>query len=277
MKIYPDCTAKDFKADLSELCDNCPLKDKILKDIQDIVILQAKERKEICSKGQFDKYIEEEIDSSVRSMKNVSQNEKKLGTENDRYRKVRIEKYIGHKEKIKALNRLANSYDVSEKKNKMEECEKLDTILRYLDENSGSYPDMKEVCEACQIPFDRTYAIKLEGEKYIENKAKSKNEDGFIITKSGEYFINIEGGYCGKLKSETEKTLVRSSEPVKPISHETVTIQAKNVIYNKGSNVGDQSQKIKTEKQSKTNWLQILAGIIGIIAGGIAIYKFIIE
>ena len=83
------------------------------------------------------------------------------------------------------------------------ESEKLDRILKYLDDNRSSFPDIQEVCEKCEIDYDKSLAIRLEHDGYIENVAKSKDGDGFRIKKAGEYFINIEHGYCSRLNTSS--------------------------------------------------------------------------
>jgi len=97
MKIYPHCTSKEFKTDLNQLCDHCPLKDKIQKGIQD------------QSRKIFDKYLVEEVDNAQKAMTKMflleqSQQKEYNNPEKDPYRKNRIEVYIWNKERIKALN-----------------------------------------------------------------------------------------------------------------------------------------------------------------------------
>lgn len=104
METYTYCTAQEFKTDISELCEQCPLKDKIEQAIQDQIIFQAKEKKQIYTKSQFDKYIENEISAAEKSMNKVFLIEKQQGSANDNYRQNRIETYIWNKERIKALN-----------------------------------------------------------------------------------------------------------------------------------------------------------------------------
>jgi hypothetical protein len=154
----------------------------------------------------------------------------------------------------------------------MEECEKLDKILLYLDNNRSTFPDMKEVCEKCEIDYNRSYALRLENDGLIENIAKNKDGDGFKISKEGENFINVEKGYCAELKSTIEETQVSKREPI-----ESIHIQAENVIYNKDSNVGKQSQKVDEDKTPKNKLIQIIVWVIGIAAGLTTIYKFFIE
>ena len=96
--------------------------------------------------------------------------------------------------------------------NAMNECEILDQILHYLDNNDKSYVDMEFICKQCEVPFSKIYAIKLENEGLIENYAQTKDGDGFGITKQGKYFINVEGGYCKKLKMQIEELLMQKKQ-----------------------------------------------------------------
>jgi len=67
---------------------------------------------------------------------------------------------------------------------------------------------MEEVCNKCGIDYSKSFTIRLEHDGYIDNVAKSRDGDGFKITKAGEYFINIEKGYCNQLNE-----ISRTKEP----------------------------------------------------------------
>jgi hypothetical protein len=105
MEKYPYCTSKEFKTDLSELCEQCPLKEKIQQGIQDQIVFQAEEKKRIYTESQFTKYVTDEISSAEKSMNKVFLLEKQQHGSNDGLRKNRIETYIWNKERIKALNK----------------------------------------------------------------------------------------------------------------------------------------------------------------------------
>lgn len=85
----------------------------------------------------------------------------------------------------------------------------LNDILNYLSKNDSSFPDIQEICTVLNIPFDSKYKIQLEHDGYIENIAKNKDGDGFRITKSGKYFIEVENGY-DRSKNEKNKSKVKS-------------------------------------------------------------------
>jgi predicted transcriptional regulator len=90
------------------------------------------------------------------------------------------------------------------------ECEILDRILDYLDNNRSTFPDIQEICEKCQMDYDKSLTIRLEHDGYIDNIAKSRDGDGFKITKKGEYFINYKKGYCNQSNGISE-----SKEPAR--------------------------------------------------------------
>lgn len=84
---------------------------------------------------------------------------------------------------------------------------RLNEILRYLSQNKGGFPDIQEICNRIDIPFNPKYKIQLEHDDFIENIGETANGDGFIITKQGEYFIEIEGGYGSKIDSKQKRSL----------------------------------------------------------------------
>jgi|GEM_PF-4432901 len=102
--LYPKCTAKEFKTDLSELCDNCPLPEKLKKYIELQILLPTKQKKEVLPKGKFIEYIEAEIQSASKAMDDIYLLEvQNKDNEVDPYRVNRTETYIWNKERIKAL------------------------------------------------------------------------------------------------------------------------------------------------------------------------------
>lgn len=103
--IYDSCTSKIFRKDITELCENCPLKGLILEEINEQIILEINEKKEILQKKQFEKFIQYEISCALKRMNNTKLLElKNTDYKEDPYRKTRIEKYIRNKEIIKTLN-----------------------------------------------------------------------------------------------------------------------------------------------------------------------------
>lgn len=70
----------------------------------------------------------------------------------------------------------------------------LDQILKYLDKNKNYYLDLETICDKIGITYNRKFNLILEKYFYIENKAKSKDGDGYCITDEGEYFLKIDGG-----------------------------------------------------------------------------------
>lgn len=87
----------------------------------------------------------------------------------------------------------------------LKENENLNKILVYLDKYRSTSPDMEEICQKCQIDYNRNYNLRLENDGWIENTAKSRGGDGFKITSIGEFFINVENGYYTKLEPKISK------------------------------------------------------------------------
>ncbi len=99
------CTAKEFKTDLSELCENCPLPEKLKKYIELQVLLPTRQKKEVLLKGKFIEYVEAEIQNASKAMGDIYLLEiQNADNENDQYRANRTETYIWNRERIKALN-----------------------------------------------------------------------------------------------------------------------------------------------------------------------------
>lgn len=105
MNKYNYCTSKIFKKDLEDLCENCPLVERINNGIKKQILFQANEKKGILSKNQFKTYLEKEIENASKSMERVFLTEQQnIEYKTDPHRKKRIEIYIWNKERIKALN-----------------------------------------------------------------------------------------------------------------------------------------------------------------------------
>lgn len=106
MKIFKNCTSIDFKSDLSNLCDNCPIRPAIIEGIENQIIFQAMERKDILSEKDFNLYIENEINNASKAMERVFLHERQASTIDPKgiYIENRVRTYIWNKERIKALN-----------------------------------------------------------------------------------------------------------------------------------------------------------------------------
>lgn len=102
---YSTCTTEEFKTDISELCENCPLTDKINNGIENQIIFQANIKKEILPPDNFLEYIYSEINSASEVIDRVYSIElrNKEYNINDQQRANRIELFIWNKERIKAL------------------------------------------------------------------------------------------------------------------------------------------------------------------------------
>lgn len=105
MKI--NCTSIEFKTDITQLCNECPLVDKINKGLKEQILFQALEQKDILNNKQFEAYVNNEIEVHQKAKQRVFLTEKQnKDYKKDPHRAKRIEIYIWNKESIKALNRL---------------------------------------------------------------------------------------------------------------------------------------------------------------------------
>jgi hypothetical protein len=113
MEKYNQCTATEFKTDISELCEKCPLTKLINSGIENQIISQAQQQKEILNKEQFKNYIDDEVKNAQTAMQKVFLTEQQnKDYKTDIYRKERVKNYIWNKERIKALVRIINDVDV---------------------------------------------------------------------------------------------------------------------------------------------------------------------
>ncbi len=99
MDIYSRCTTTEFKTDISQLCDNCPLKIQIPKAIQEKIVFQAREHYSIDPETILD-YLQSEIKKAHNSMSQMLIESKNDGAFLDKVSEI----YIWNKERIKALN-----------------------------------------------------------------------------------------------------------------------------------------------------------------------------
>lgn len=108
MKIFEYCTSKEFKNDISNLCDNCPIRPKIIEGIENQIIFQAMERKDILSEKDFNHYIQSEINDASKAMERVFLHERQAPTIDPKgiYIENRSRTYIWNKERIKALRKI---------------------------------------------------------------------------------------------------------------------------------------------------------------------------
>lgn len=105
--MYSRCTTKEFKTDISQLCENCPLLSEIPKAIEERIIFQAKEYYSIDPEAILD-YIQSEITKAHSSMNQMQIESKKEGA----YLNKISEIYIWNKERIKALNEFRKNLEL---------------------------------------------------------------------------------------------------------------------------------------------------------------------
>ncbi|MFD1144551.1 hypothetical protein ACFQ4C_25715 [Larkinella insperata] len=103
-KTYNQCTSKTFRADLLELCPKCPHFESIRTKIQDQIVFQARQNKDILTEKQFDEYLDAEIKNAQEAMTKTHLFELQSESKEDPYRSGRILSFIWNKERIKALN-----------------------------------------------------------------------------------------------------------------------------------------------------------------------------
>jgi hypothetical protein len=104
MDSYTTCTTKEFKKDLIELCEKCPLNSKIKNGIKNQIIRQAQIQKELLTKSQFENYINNEIEDATKVIQEILliETNPHQGKE---FLQNRTELYIWNKERINALNK----------------------------------------------------------------------------------------------------------------------------------------------------------------------------
>lgn len=110
---YPYCNSETFKADISELCEKCPLIDLIQNGIVNQVEFQAKQKKEVLTMEQLTEYVKGEVENASKAMEKAHLEELQR-PDDKRFRPRRIERYIWNKERIKVLNTLLGQWKVLE-------------------------------------------------------------------------------------------------------------------------------------------------------------------
>ncbi len=117
MKKYPYCTSTDFKRDIKELCENCPLPKLISKQLKIQVIPQAETQREILPQNDFEDYLRGEISRSQERMREQELVElQNKDYKKDKYRAKRIEIYLWNKEQIKVLVKYLNEQNSQKSK-----------------------------------------------------------------------------------------------------------------------------------------------------------------
>jgi hypothetical protein len=185
--MHNTCTSNDFKNDINQLCDKCPLVEIINTHINEQIIFQAKDKKETLTKKQYLKYTKKEIKNASRVMESVFLTERQnVNYKKDPYRKNRIEVYIFNKERIKALNRLLNNPNNDFNHRIFKKEHTLIAFNKYCDRHIiDPYPDYSYL-------FQR-----LKHEKLIYHIKHFDfmtwlNDEGYISSKYFDIFINNE-------------------------------------------------------------------------------------
>jgi len=109
MEKKPFCTSLEFKTDIGELCENCPLTDEIRNGISNQILPEIKERISILSEVDFNRYLDREIDAAEHGRQKALYAESlNKNYKNDPHRRNRIKVYIWNKERIKVLSGFRN-------------------------------------------------------------------------------------------------------------------------------------------------------------------------
>lgn len=74
------CKADSFRTDISELCDNCPLRKDIPEWIEKQIVAQVKRKKELLKPERFEIWLSSEIKSSVDALDKMRQESMRAGT-----------------------------------------------------------------------------------------------------------------------------------------------------------------------------------------------------
>lgn len=94
----PRCTIKEFKKDISDLCENCPIRDRVAHELKKYDSF-IKDKKAILSDNEFRKYLTDEIKDLGKKMEQAI----KSNDSPNRVPEGITEVYIGNKEIIKLL------------------------------------------------------------------------------------------------------------------------------------------------------------------------------
>lgn len=112
MTKYSNCNSDQFHTDLSELCETCPIHQKLPLYIDEQILKQALEQKEILSQTSYKAYLSSEIANAQEAMAKINRLQGQDQTVDDIG--SRIEVYILNKERIKVLSKLEMELNIPE-------------------------------------------------------------------------------------------------------------------------------------------------------------------
>jgi hypothetical protein len=164
----PYCNAKEMKTDLSQLCESCPLAEKIQKGIEEQIVFEASEQKEILTESQFKNYLNTEVLDAQNAMKDVrlfEMQDKGSGVENQSFQSNRTKVYIWNKERIKALNGFSKDL---EKPKQIAKSQKLEETAKEYRENYQ--PNLESFKNEFEADESSSIEIEIEQIKNSENK-----------------------------------------------------------------------------------------------------------
>ncbi|MFD0998676.1 hypothetical protein ACFQ21_05130 [Ohtaekwangia kribbensis] len=159
----------------------------------------------------------------------------------------------------------------------MKEFEVLDEILKYLVKNKTAYLEMQYICRQINVAFSPTYAPRLEHEGMVAS-VSDKSSYAYIISKSGENWILVSGGYRHQMTLQIEQSIkkFRATKEKMAVFPQTINnIQAENYFSATNSTIDKQGifNEIKKEEK-KNNWLETLSWIAAILVSLTVLYAF---
>lgn len=160
----------------------------------------------------------------------------------------------------------------------MKEFEVLDEILKYLSTNKTAYLEIQYICKQINVAFSPTYALRLEQEDMVTS-VSDKSGYAYAISRSGENWILANGGYRHQMTLQIEKSIreFKTTKEKMAVLPQTINnIQAENYFSATNSTIEKQGVFNETKKEEKkSNWLQTIYWIIGILVSLTALYSFL--
>ena len=101
------CTSEYFRKEISDLCKDCPLHQKLKIALEDQIVAQAKNRSESLSAEDFLAYVDAEIQDALRAMDEMIRQSSNKGLRMAAISEV----YLWNKERIRVLKELTNNID----------------------------------------------------------------------------------------------------------------------------------------------------------------------
>lgn len=101
IKERNSCNSQELIKDINDFCENCPLPQYILTDIENSIIPQIEVKKDYLSKTEFSEWVKEELKSATDAMTKMIQESHRTGAFLSNISKV----YVFNKERAKVLKK----------------------------------------------------------------------------------------------------------------------------------------------------------------------------